>query len=167
MQPLFYMAMSLDEIKGKDSSKDFARHGSGKKLNYEKHSVFSTLTATIKKPPVLGLGLGPLWMPLNRFHLLSDLVCGEVSMGVCPQFPVTGVYIILGNYLAGAKVWKDDPSLLCVDSPWQQSDKLNECAMLYPKVFSSCAVTPARTKAKLEQLKVSQNKCSLSDHCLN
>lgn len=98
---------------------------------------------------MLGIGLVSLWVPLDSFDLFSDLACGEVAVGIHPNHPVAGVDIILGNYLTSAKVWKKDLYLICLDSPWQQYGKPDECARLHPKVFSSCAVTQARTKAKV------------------
>ncbi len=54
-----------------------------------------------------GMGLKVLSAPLHRVEFVSDLVQGEVCMGVCPQLPVYGVDIILGNDLAGDWVWAD------------------------------------------------------------
>lgn len=72
-------------------------------------------------------------------------------MGVHPQLPIRGIDIILGNYLAGARVWKSSPPLLCIGSPLQELEGPDECAKQYPKVFSSCAVTRSRSKARSEQ----------------
>ena len=60
---------------------------------------FLTDTATGGKSPVLGIGLVPLCNYLNPFQLFSDLVCGEVEIGVRPQLPVQGIDIILGRVL--------------------------------------------------------------------
>ena len=62
---------------------------------------FSTTTATGSKAPVVGVGLIPLLVPVHKFNLFSDLVCGEVDMGVRPKLPIQGIDIILGNDLAG------------------------------------------------------------------
>lgn len=56
-------------------------------------------------------------------------------MGVRPQLPIQGIDIILGNDLAGARVWKDSPPLLCVGSPLQDSGEPDECAKQYPVVL--------------------------------
>lgn len=81
--------------------------GATESLIVESMLPFLTDTTTGGKSPVLGIWLVPLWVPLHHFQLFHDLLCGEVEMGVCPQLPVQGVDIILGNDLAGARVWKD------------------------------------------------------------
>ncbi len=47
-------------------------------------------------------------------HLQSDLVTGTVPLGVRTELPVDGVSLILGNDLAGGKVF---PSPVVVDKP--------------------------------------------------
>lgn len=122
--------------------------GATESLIVESMLPFLTDTTTGGKSPVLGIWLVPLWVPLHHFQLFHDLLCGEVEMGVCPQLPVQGVDIILGNDLAGARVWKDGPPLLCVGSPLQESEEPDESAKKHPEVVSSCAVTWARSKAE-------------------
>lgn len=65
------------------------------------------------------------------------------------------VDIILRNDWAGARWWKDVPPLLYVGSPLQESEEPDECVKRHPKVFSSCAVTGALSKAESEQYEVS------------
>lgn len=61
----------------------------------------------------------PLSVPVHRFHLDSDLLCGEVDMAICPQLPVPGVDVILGNDLAESKIWKEGPPVVYVGSVMQ------------------------------------------------
>lgn len=56
---------------------------------------------------IRGIGLQTLSVPLHRVKLTSELVCGEVTLGVRPYLPVDGVMIILGNNLAGSRLWQD------------------------------------------------------------
>lgn len=56
---------------------------------------------------VITLGMVPFSVPLHQLVLNCDLVQGEVSVGVWSQLPVEGVHMILGNDLAGDKVWAD------------------------------------------------------------
>lgn len=56
---------------------------------------------------IRGIGLQTLFVPLHRVKLTSELVCGEVTLGVRPYLPVDGVMIILGNNLAGGRLWQD------------------------------------------------------------
>lgn len=85
-------------------------------------------------------------------------------MGVQPQLPIQGIDVILGNYLAGAKVWKDEPLMMCVGSPSQNPGEPDECAQQYPKVFSSCAVTCSKARTEqCEQVQCSQKSFSQAE----
>uniref|UniRef100_A0A8D0AC21 CCHC-type domain-containing protein n=1 Tax=Sander lucioperca TaxID=283035 RepID=A0A8D0AC21_SANLU len=56
---------------------------------------------------IRGMGLVPFVSPLHDVTLKCGLVEGDVAVGVRPQLPVEGVHMILGNDLAGSKVWAD------------------------------------------------------------
>ena len=43
--------------------------------------------------------------PLHMIHLHSPLVSGHVKVAVLPRFPIDGISFILGNDLAGGKVF--------------------------------------------------------------
>ena len=49
-------------------------------------------------------------IPLQNLRLQSDLVSGEVSVGIIESLPFEGIHLLLGNDLAGDKV-KVDPIL--------------------------------------------------------
>lgn len=51
------------------------------------------------------LGLGCFEVPLHNVFMKSKLVTGKVQIGVCSRLPVDGVDLILGNDLAGHKVF--------------------------------------------------------------
>ncbi len=59
---------------------------------------------------VRGMGLNTLSVPLHRVKLHSDLVTGEVVVGLRPILPIEDVHLILGNKLAGDRVWPNVPS---------------------------------------------------------
>ena len=46
-------------------------------------------------------------VPLHKVNLVSDLVTGSVVVGTRPTLPIKGVYLLLGNDLAGGKVVAD------------------------------------------------------------
>lgn len=54
---------------------------------------------------IRGSEMGCVNVPLHRVYLESDLVTGPVTLGVCSRLPVDGVSLILGNELAGGKVF--------------------------------------------------------------
>lgn len=50
--------------------------------------------------------------------LESELVSGPVVVGVRPSLPVEGISVILGNNLAGGRVWRDiSPPAIVTSSP--------------------------------------------------
>lgn len=56
-----------------------------------------------------GMGLNVVPVPLHSVVLNCGLVHGEVTMGVRPALPIEGVDVILGNGLAGSRVWAEGP----------------------------------------------------------
>lgn len=57
--------------------------------------------------PVRGMGLNVLSVPLHRVVIDCDLFQGEAALAVRPALPIEGVSLILGNKLAGTRVWPD------------------------------------------------------------
>lgn len=47
--------------------------------------------------------------PVHCLHLFSNFEQGEVRLVVRPELPVGGVQVILGNILAGARMWPAVP----------------------------------------------------------
>lgn len=91
---------------------------------------------------VWGIGLSVLRVPVHSVNLTCPLVTGSVRIGVRDQLPVPGVDIILGNDLAGNKVFPSVPEVteiptadVCVFSPPDS-----------PPVFPACVVTRARAR---------------------
>lgn len=78
---------------------------------------FSTESGLGKNVLVQGITLTCTAVPLHRVVLRSELVNGEVTMGVRPSLPVGGVDVILGNNLAGERVWPDASPLPIVITP--------------------------------------------------
>jgi hypothetical protein len=66
---------------------------------------FSGQSSTGNVVLIRGMGVQTMSVPLHHIELSSDLVKGNVVVGVCPALPVLGVHIILGNKLAGDRVW--------------------------------------------------------------
>eukprot|EP00064_Thunnus_orientalis_P021846 superscaffoldBa00006904_g22014 len=104
---------------------------------------FSSVTDTGKCVLFRGMGMQLLSAPLHQLVLFSDLVQGVVAMGVWPSLPVPGVAVILGNDLAGAKVWPDVPPLPVVSSK-QLVKNLADLEQNLTEVFPACSVTRAQ-----------------------
>ena len=66
---------------------------------------FSEKTDSGDKILMRGMGLDVVLFPEHKMNLDCELVQGEVPMGVRPALPIEGVDLILGNDLAGSRVW--------------------------------------------------------------
>ncbi len=66
---------------------------------------FSSESYTCSNVLIRGIGLNVVSVPLYKVLLVSDLVQGDVTLGVRPCLPVVGVDIILGGNLAGNTIW--------------------------------------------------------------
>ena len=81
-------------------------------------------------------------MPLHKIFLKSDLVSGYVTVGICPNLPVKGVSLLLGNDLAGDRVMADP----CMSNlPCSYSD-IDLVGQDIPGLYPACAVTRAMAK---------------------
>ncbi|KAJ8332629.1 hypothetical protein SKAU_G00424180 [Synaphobranchus kaupii] len=108
----------------------------------------NVLSATGDSVPVRGIGSTQLNVPLHCVNLESDLVQGEVVVGVLSVLPVEGVDVILGNDLAGVLVW-GDASVVVSPKP-TSSGELDDLAKRYPSVFPACAITRAMARKHRE-----------------
>ncbi|XP_034068768.1 uncharacterized protein LOC117544077 [Gymnodraco acuticeps] len=91
------------------------------------------------------MGLTVFPVPVHKMYLDCDLVKGEVAIGVRPAFPIKGIHFILGNGLAGGRVWADVPSVLLVTGGLMESGS-EKCSTVMPDVTASCVITRARAK---------------------
>ncbi|XP_034090663.1 uncharacterized protein LOC117558522 [Gymnodraco acuticeps] len=99
--------------------------------------------------PTLGIGLNVLRVPLHKMMLCSDLFQGEVAVGVRPALPIDGVTMILGNDIAGSRVWADGapPAIM---APVPQVIKPDKSETEYPDVFKACTVTRGMKRGQTE-----------------
>ena len=139
----------------KDSEKVAVRilRDTGASETFIKQSVlpFSCSSNTGKSVLIRGIGMTTFSVPLHRLVLHSDLVQGEVVVAVRPSLPVEGVDVILGNDLAGGRVWPSGPPPPLVTAVPLETNE-NDCADEFPEVFSACAVTRAKSRAQGDTL---------------
>lgn len=95
--------------------------------------------------------MGCVNVPLHRVYLESDLVAGPVMLGVCSWLPVDGISLILGNELAGGKVF---PRPIVVHKP--SINELPDLSTHLSAAFPACVVTQT-------QLRKFENTFDLSD----
>lgn len=100
---------------------------------------FSVESETGGHVPVLGMGMTELQVPLHNIMLHCDLFQGQISVGVRPALPIEGITLILGNGVAGGRVWAapPPPTASSVGLLRMQPDE-NEVS---PDVSAACAVT--------------------------
>ena len=89
-------------------------------------------------------------VPLHNIRLNSDLVSGDVSIGVIDSLPFDGIQLLLGNDLAGERVtvnpiMTSKPCSIPISTVIEQE---------IPNLYPSCAVTRAMAK----QQKIENNQ---------
>lgn len=114
--------------------------GAAQSLILDNVLPFSADSYTGSSVLVRGIELGCISIPLHSICLKSDLVSGCVSLGVRSKLPVEGVSMILGNDLAGGKVF---PSPIVSEDPVRSAQNgLVQCSATFP----ACAVTRAQSQ---------------------
>ncbi|KAL3967153.1 FMS-like tyrosine kinase 1 [Sarotherodon galilaeus] len=106
---------------------------------------FSQVTDTGECVLVQGMGLTTICAPLHKVRLSCSFVDDDICIGVRPALPLEGVHVILGNDLAGNRVWAD--SSLPVKS--RVLNESHECEQGFSD-FVACAVTRAAAKRDTE-----------------
>ncbi|KAK0131759.1 hypothetical protein N1851_033454 [Merluccius polli] len=101
----------------------------------------SEKTATGSSVLVQGIEMGFIRVPLHRIFLKSDLVCGDVVVGVRSSFPIPSVNFILGNDIAGPKVWSRGEVLPEVIAAPPVPVGMDDCGQKFPDVFPASVVT--------------------------
>uniref|UniRef100_A0A3Q2WM65 HIRA-interacting protein 3-like n=1 Tax=Haplochromis burtoni TaxID=8153 RepID=A0A3Q2WM65_HAPBU len=93
---------------------------------------------------VWGIKVSMLRMPLHTVTLTSSFISGAVRVGVRDQLPIEGIDLVLGNDLAGGKVFPAMPEV--IECP--TSDRLCQfpSELGDPRVFPACVVTRAQAR---------------------
>ena len=116
---------------------------------------FSDESATGDFNLVQGIEERIVSVPLHSLYLKSDLVTGQVKVGLRSSLPIKGVSLLLGNDLAGGKVV---PSVQMSEKP------VSEEVPLDSDIFPACAVTRAMAmKAKADEDLVQNSTLSQRD----
>nr|XP_055071458.1 uncharacterized protein LOC129451930 [Misgurnus anguillicaudatus] len=147
--------VSLTKSEEKVPVKILRDTGSSESFILQSVLPFSEVSSEGRDVLIKGIGLNTLSVPLHRVNLTSELVCGEVTLGVRPSLPVDGVMVILGNNLAGGRVWREViPPPVVVPTPLtEKSDALKQ---KFPEVFTSCVVTRSKSREAFCEEKVSK-----------
>ena len=99
---------------------------------------------------LLGVEMAGSRAPLHKVFLRSPLVTGLVQVGIREGLPVEGIALILGNDLAGERVF---PTLEVIEHP-VISESVCEGAQ---NVFPACAVTRAQARKNADEIILSDS----------
>ncbi|XP_038154159.1 uncharacterized protein LOC119791876 [Cyprinodon tularosa] len=86
-----------------------------------------------------GIEMGYAPRPVHRVYIKSKLITGFFPVAVCPDLPIDGVAILMGNDIAGGLVL---PTLEVLDNPLNQTTQETSDPGLYP----ACVVTRAQAR---------------------
>ena len=87
--------------------------------------------------------MGFISAPLHTIHVKSALVNGQFRVAVRDELPIDGIAFVMGNDIAGDKVY---PVIEVVDNPVLDDVKQDELAVKYPDVFPACVITRAQSR---------------------
>ncbi|KAK2920619.1 hypothetical protein Q8A73_000104 [Channa argus] len=107
-----------------------------------------------------GVKMSVMRAPLHFVQLSSDFVKGTCKIAVRDQLPIAGIDLILGNDLAGGKVF---PSLEVTEIPSIDVRESDPTALNSPPVFHVCAVTRAQARKVGNLVDLSDSFMSNSD----
>ncbi|CAI5677731.1 unnamed protein product [Oreochromis niloticus] len=102
---------------------------------------------------VRGVGMTYMPAPLHRIWVQSDLVSGVFPVAVCPCFPIDGVDFIMGNDIAGGKVYPT-PEVTKTPGPSPLSDALSQ---QHPDVFPVGVLTRSHARRQEEVVDLSES----------
>lgn len=68
-------------------------------------SVLPLNSVTEESAVVRGIEMGFVPAPLHHVHVTSDIYTGFFKVGVRAEFPIKGIDFIMGNDIAGGKVY--------------------------------------------------------------
>ena len=102
---------------------------------------------------VRGIGMGFVPAPLHYIHVTSDLVTGLFPVAVRPCFPVEGVDFIMGNDIAGGKLY---PTPEVVSVPIDDSEP-DDLVNHHPDVFKVSVLTRAQARKQAQEVELSDS----------
>ncbi|KAK0148503.1 hypothetical protein N1851_011158 [Merluccius polli] len=102
---------------------------------------------------VRGIGMGFVPAPLHYIHVTSDLVTGLFPVAIRPCFPVEGVDFIMGNDIAGGKVY---PAPEVVSVPIDDSEP-DDLVNHHPDVFKFSVLTSAQARKQAQEVELSDS----------
>ena len=144
---LYATGLSQDYIEELIPVKILRDTGASESFIVESVLPFSSTSSSCRSLLVRGIDLNTFVVPLHRIMLYSELVEGEVEMGIHTPLPVDCVHVILGKSYADGRVWQRNPVPVVATSPQLESES---CSEEFPDVLAACTVTHSATRAMAE-----------------
>ena len=114
---------------------------------------------TGKSVSVRDVNGGTRYVPLYKVNLLSDVVSGEVVVGVVPRLPMKGISFLLGNDVAGGRV-KVSPIVSKSPMCEENQNRDEECHKVGPSVNSKVRDNPNLRPSRLSE---SKRSCDVNE----
>ena len=119
--------------------------GASQSLLLEGILPISNRSSTNTSVLIQGIEGGFINVPLHKVYLESDIISGQVIVGLRPSLPVSGISLLLGNDIAGDKVITNP---LMINNPSIHENIDDNTDILYP----SCAITRAMKKNRSQMM---------------
>ncbi|XP_049452217.1 uncharacterized protein LOC125900944 [Epinephelus fuscoguttatus] len=115
-------------------------------------SVLPLNTRSEESAVVRGIEMGFVPAPLYYVHVTSEIATGFFKVGVRAEFPVNGIDFIMGNDIAGGKVY---PVPKMVDVPIRESH--DDVAIGHPDVFVASVLTRAQAHKNVQEVNLADS----------
>jgi len=115
---------------------------------------FDERTACDSSTIVRGVGMSFVPAPLHRIWVRSNLINGVFPVAVRPCFPISGVDFIMGNDIAGGKVY---PTPEVTKTP-VTGPELDVLGQQHPDVFPESILTRSQAHKKSKDVDLSQSE---------
>ena len=154
-----FVSLCSGDISNSIPIKILSDTGATQSLLLEGILPLSVISLTGDNVIIQGVELGYMTVPLHKINLKSDLVSGDVVVGVRQKLPVEGIALLLGNDLAGDKVVVN-PLVASIPRVDEKTEKLEQ---EFPGIFPACVTTRGMKKKALEAEQSDDNNIDLSE----
>lgn len=104
---------------------------------------------------VRGIEMGFVPAPLYRIHVASGIATGFFDVGMCAEFPISGIDFIMGNDIAGGKV---HPVPQVVDVPLRETfDDDNDEITCQPNAVVANVITRAQALKQPQEVNLADS----------
>ena len=92
---------------------------------------------------IRGVEMGFISAPLHTVYVKSALVTGYFKVAVRDELPIDGISFVMGNDIAGGKVY---PVIEVVEKPVVETVEQDDLCVNFPDAFPACVITRAQSR---------------------